>query len=77
MKTSIYVAIDAKTGEFFTPKTYSRFGRKRKVQAYISEAVAIAALNQFHPKPDQSEYIIKRYVPAVATRDIMDEEYPG
>lgn len=57
----LYVAMDAKTGEFFTPKTNGQFARKRKVQAYVSEAVANAAMKQFWPRVEPEDYVIKEF----------------
>lgn len=57
----LYVAIDAKTGDFFVPKTRSAYGRKRKVQAYVSEATAHAAMKQFWPRVEPGDYVIKEF----------------
>lgn len=63
---SIYVLIDAETGEFWA--NTKNYNRKRAIQAYTSEAKALAALAMFHPKVEEGTVVAKRFVPGVETR---------
>jgi len=60
----IYVLVDKETGDLWKPEGKGYYSQpKRKTQAYTSEARALNALKNFHPKQDESKVKVVRYVP--------------
>lgn len=55
----IWVLIDKETGEFWANK--QNYNRKRAIQAYTSEAKALAAVVNSHPKVDPSTVVVKKF----------------
>lgn len=55
----IWVLIDKETGGFWA--NTKNYNRKRAIQAYTSEAKALAALTNFWPKPDTGTVVVKKF----------------
>lgn len=55
----IWVLVDKETGEFFA--NTKNYNRKRAIQAYTSEAKALAALANFWPKVEPDTVIVKKF----------------
>ncbi len=55
----IWVLIDKETGNFWA--NTKNYNRKRAIQAYTSEAKALAALTNFWPKVEPNTVTVKKF----------------